>query len=58
MAKGVNSQFEEEKWYGFFSIQTDWSFILYENQGRYDVPKGHMEHGEIELQTTFRRCFL
>lgn len=53
-ASSVNNDTPEVKSCGFFVMKPDQSFLLMKHKDRYDLPKGHMEAGESELQTAKR----
>ena len=37
-----------------FCDQPEWSFLLMEHHDRWDLPKGHVDPGESELETALR----
>ena len=53
-ASSVTNDMPEVKSCGFFVMKSDQSFLLMKLEDRYDLPKGHMEEGESELQTAIR----
>ena len=53
-ASSATPDMPEVKSCGFFVMKSDQSFLLMKHKDRYDLPKGHMEEGESELQTAMR----
>lgn len=43
---------------GTLLMKPDNSFLLLRHSDRYDLPKGHMENGETELDTAIRGLFI